>query len=91
MEFRNLDNASQARLESDIKTHDWTGLGQGAYDAAQHQGGTSEDINGHFVDQLSQPLFDEAKAVLPQLVDGPSTSKSVIFNGFGMSCSPQNN
>jgi hypothetical protein len=91
MEFRNLDNASQAQLASDIKKHDWSGVGQAAYDAARIRGGTSDEINSHFTGQIRASMLTEATAVLPQLVEGPSTTKGVIFNGYGMSCSAQNN
>lgn len=90
MEFRNLDNDSQAQLESGIKKHDWSHAGQAAYDAAISQGGTSDEINNRFGDRIRAVLLTEAKAVLPRLVNGPSTTKGVIFNGYGMSCSAQN-
>lgn len=90
MEFRNLDNYSQTQLESSIKKHDWSRTGQSAYDAAISQGGTSDEIADRFGSQIRAILLTEAKAVLPRLVNGPSTTKGVIFNGYGMSCSAQN-
>lgn len=90
MEFRHLGDADQDRVVSFISSHDWAGTGQAAYDAAHAAGGTADDISLRFSNGIDAALFAGAKTALPQVVRGPGATSGVVFNGYGMSCSPQN-
>lgn len=83
MEFRHLDNASEAELQSFVSRHDWSGFGQRVRDA----GATERPTD--FIDALDAALYREAEGVLPGLRHGPIDTDATSFTGFGMSCTPQ--
>ena len=89
MEFRQLDTASEVKVESFISTQDWSGFGQALFDTAAAQATPSSTASSQLAGAMDAALFEKAGKVLPGIVHSPATTTRVIFNGHSMSCSAQ--
>lgn len=89
IEFRQLDAASEAKIESYISTQDWSGFGQDLFDTAEAQATPSSTVSSRLADAIDTALFEKTGEVLPGIVHGPADTTGVIFNGHSMSCSAQ--
>lgn len=92
LEFRNLNSSEQATVESAVASYDWSRVGQAAYDRAHDAATTAEDRSILFGDRIAAELYKVGASALPGLTRTSADSRGheVLYNGYGMSCTPQN-
>jgi hypothetical protein len=87
LEFTHLSVQQADAADALVKQHDWTGIGQTAYDRAATGRTDPDAIESRFTDLLGEQLHSVAITGLPGIA--PSTLNAdgkAAWNGWSMSC-----
>lgn len=92
IELRNPHPGDQAVLDAAIVSHDWSGLGQQIYDAAESLDADGESTVGRGLEPIIQTFVDVTFPGIHWLGDRVSTSDRVTdraVDAWGMTCAPE--
>ena len=87
LEFTHLTVQQADAADALVKQHDWTGIGQAAYDRASSGRTDTDAIESRFTDLLGEQLHSVAITTLPGIAaSGVDASGEAAWSGWSMSC-----